>query len=363
MYYVEQNATFEALVEVGVSGLAGSLEIAIHDGQSNVIFGPTSAGIAELEVAGQPTGWYSVTLTAPATLGQYGIIWSTDGTFDPETSATDELTVIAEGAGSLSPLPPLGDDGSALGPCSAWTTSEEVAECCSVEVGSDFALFDEVVNAATRALWEFSARQFSGTCTKTVYPRCASQSVCSYQVLSRGHIVWPTIELGLVGAFLCGCHRDSVLLSGYPVKEILEVVIDGATFDLGSYELRNYRYLVRTDGSDWPTEEGWSVRYTYGQVPPEIGQMAARELACEMYKECRNGADDCLLPSGIIRIQRQGITIERNAFTAWGRQLGIWRTGLPLVDIFLNAYNPAGLRSRPRMMTPGRRHYPKAAGV
>jgi hypothetical protein len=154
------------------------------------------------------------------------------------------------------------------------------------------------------------------------------------------------------------------------VREIIEVKIDGVVLADTEYELKDWKDLIRKNGESWPncqridlddTEEGtWSVRYTYGQNPPWIGQMAARELACELYKSCTGDSLglECALPSGVTRMQRQGITIERDPFTRWGRQEGIWRTGLPQVDLFLNTYNPSGVRRRPVFVTPGRRFYP-----
>ena len=57
------------------------------------------------------------------------------------------------------------------------------------------------------------------------------------------------------------------------------------------------------------------------------------------------------------RITRQGITIDRLAFTSWAYQSGKWQTGLPLVDVFLMAYNKGGLQRRPTFWSPGRRQY------
>ena len=90
---------------------------------------------------------------------------------------------------------------------------------------------------------------------------------------------------------------------------------------------------------------------------------AAAQLACEIYKAC-NGVD-CALPLGTTRITRQGVTIERLSFTSWAFQSGVgqvggWRTGLPLVDAFLQAYNPAGLKRRPVFWSPGKRQYAQA---
>lgn len=368
MYYVEQSGVFEAIVETGTSGLVGTIEVQIQDNQGSTVFGPTTVGIIESPAG---SGFYQGTLTAPGALGQYSIIWSEDGTFDEDHTIVDDLTVVEAGAGdALPPITPVvPGPGARMGPCNSWTTNEDVAACCSADVGSDVDLFDEVASAASQVLYELSVRQWPGTCDKTVRP-CQTDTPCGFQVLSRGHIVegpyaWGGRDWGVA----CGCQPVSqVELSGYPVREIVEVKIDGVVLADDEYELRDWRFLVRKNGGRWPvcqrldlddTEEGtWSVRYTFGQNPPWIGQMAARELACELYKSCQ-GSVDCALPTGITRIVRQNLTIERNAFTAWGRQEGIWRTGLPMVDVFLNTYNPAGIKRRPVMMTPGRRVYPQ----
>lgn len=369
MYYVEQSGSFEAIVETGQTGLVGSIELEIQDNQGNVVSAASSAAIIESPAG---SGFYQATRTAPAVVGQYSLIWSEDGSFDENHTIVDDLTVVEAGAGdALPPITPVGPGpGARLGPCNAWTSSEDVAACCNVSVGSDVDLFDEVASAASQVLYELSIRRFPGTCDRTVRP-CNTETPCGFQTLSRGHIVepwgwnWTGRSWGVID---CGCQPLSrVELSGYPVREIVEVKIDGDVLDSSEYRLDSWRYVTRMNGAVWPacqrldledTEDGtWSIRYTYGQNPPWIGQMAARELACELYKSCQ-GSAECVMPSGITRVVRQNITIERNAFAAWGRQGKIWRTGLPQVDLFLNTYNPAGIKRRPVIMTPGRRTYP-----
>jgi len=109
------------------------------------------------------------------------------------------------------------------------------------------------------------------------------------------------------------------------------------------------------------TEIGtFSVSYAYGQDPPLLGQFAAAQVGCEMYRAMTGG--DCALPSGTVRVTRQGVTIDKMATLGWYRQSSTrygkaahWSTGLPMVDAFLNAANPYGLTRRPMMMTPGQR--------
>ena len=367
MYYVEQSGPFEAIFESGVSGAVGDLAVQIVNNIGAIVSGPTTVGIIEFPAG---SGFYQATLTAPAQIGQYGIAWSLDGSFDEQHISVDDLTVVAAGAGdALPPISPIGPGpGPVPGPCNAWVTDEQVAACCSIDVGTDYDVFDSYATSASRLLWELSGRLFSGTCDRTVRP-CATNSCGGWQVLSRGHVIhwsgaaWYNTYDEVT---TCGCRAlPRIKLAGYPIREIVEVKIDGDVVDEDTYRLDEWHYLTRKDGLLWPgcqdlsrddDEEGtFSVRYTYGQNPPQAGQDAAGELACEMYKSC-NGASlaECALPQGATRITRQGVVIELLTFTAWGRQQGIWRTGMPSVDYFLNAANPSGVR-RPAFWGPSSR--------
>ena len=372
MIYAQQSTTFEGVYESGTTGLVGTVAVRIEDNQGNIVFGPTTTSIIEFG----STGIYSRDFTAPADLGQYTIVWTYDGTFDDKTVSHDALVVVASTVSSFPPLDPPTDSGIALGPCSAWTTSELVSECCSnAEVGSMTALLDDAVAASTEMLWLLSGRLFNGLCERTVRP-CASRYGCYFQVLSRGHIVGELTRYPHEEPY-CGCRPlDRIKLPGYPVREILEVLIDGSTVDPTTYRLDRHRWLTRVrDPADpdtvllWPscaqmdlpsTESGtFEVTYTYGQDPPQIGREAARELACQVYLAC-SGAE-CQLPQGTTRITRQGLTIERTFF-ARDPATNAWRTGLQLVDAFLNAVNPNGLVRRPIIATPGRRRYAPTLG-
>jgi hypothetical protein len=153
-----------------------------------------------------------------------------------------------------------------------------------------------------------------------------------------------------------------VLLGGY-VQEVTEVVINGDLVDPDTYRVDDRKWLtrVRPSADDevlrWPgcqnldlpeTEEGtWAVTYTYGKDVPASGINAAIALACEIYKQCTN--QKCALPANTTRVLRQGIAVEKPAFISWGFEKGGrsiprgWKTGIPAVDAFLNAYNSTGL--------------------
>jgi hypothetical protein len=270
-------------------------------------------------------------------------------------------------------------------PCTPWITGDDVADCCQVESSSG-VLFDAAAEQASQLLFELSGRLFPGECgPKTVRPPCHGCS-CGYQVLSRGYVVGPWNWNGGVYASLCdycmvACAPSRIKLSGYPVREIDEILIDGDIVDPGLYSIWKRRYVTRLDGGHWPyrqnltlpdTDDGtFAITYTYGADPPEIGIAAAAQLGCEIYRACGDGGatGDCALPAGVTRVVRQGITVEKQAFVSWGfigkNQRGWapgWKTGLPLVDAFLNAYNQSGIMRRPTFWSPGRRQYAQEMG-
>lgn len=257
-------------------------------------------------------------------------------------------------------------------PCTPWITGDDVADCCNLEVSSS-VLFDAAAEQASDLLFEISGRLYAGECERTVRPSCDS-CWCGYQVLSRGHIIGPWdfgYPLMLCDSCLLACDPSLVKLAGAPVREVSEVKIDGDVLDPADYRVYNDRYLQRLDSLRWPMSQNlglpdtedhtFSVTYSFGADPPALGIAAAAQLGCEIYKEC--AGDTCVLPKGTTRVTRQGITIDKLAFTAWTFRDGRWATGLPLVDAFLSMGNPAGLLRRPVAWSPGKRQYAQPWGT
>jgi hypothetical protein len=344
----EQSQPFEAVLEAGETGLLATLQVAVQDNDGNVVIGPLSTNLTELSVGGTPTGTYVWNApAAPAAEGQYSVIWSTDGTFDPDTITVEDLVI---GPVSFS-FPALGAEVADSIICSAWTTAEDVVDCCSAEIGSDTSRLEASIIAASEVLYLASGKQYPGVCTRTVRPCRTDTCSCGDQVLSRGHLIsW---DGSCWGGYDCGCQPTSMVKLAGRVRSITSVKIDGVTLDTSGYFVQDGRWLIRRSPDRWPrcqtiglpdTEEGtWSVTYTYGKAPPVMGQLAAQELACEVVKACTPGVA-CALPSGVVRQVREGITIERSLFVL--DENGRWATGLGQVDLFLNAVNPNGIRRR-----------------
>lgn len=342
---------FEAVFESGLTGLVPGIELSITDNVGNTFLAATGVGIVEQTIDGNPdTGIYAVTLTAPAVAGQYTLTWSTNGSFDEFTVTVEGLDVIA--VGNIIPAP--GMPTTQGGPCTMWGDINDIPDCCNfgdVVPADVVAELTSAMVAASEFLYFASGKQFAGSCERTVRA-CEDCTACSCcQVLSRGYVVWPWNW----DWSDCNCHRDSRLkLAGY-ATEIVEVTIDGVVIATDEYELRDNRWLVRLDCSDWPCQT--LVTYVYGKTPPESGRRAALKLACEVFKSCPGpGASigDCELPTGVTRITRQGVTIER-AFLQRDAQ-GVWRTGMAAVDFFLNSVNPDGIPRRATFWSASRRN-------
>lgn len=385
MITAARGQSYTATAQIGTTGLVGILEMQLVDVDGNIVTTASTLNIIELlDEFNVGTGVYVATRVAPMILGSYVVEFSNDGSFDAETVSAENLTVVA---GSVIPvLPPIPVDpsvGPYAGPCLAWTDGDRVAACCSAAVGTDTSVFDDSIAIASEILFNLSGRQYPGQCEQTVRP-CYT-SACGFQVLSRGYVVWPSDWLygggwgwnGINWSFPsftgCGCQPLSrVLLPGYPVVEISQVEIDGVVLAADEYRLDDFRYLTRMADADgharqWPSCQAldrpdgdvgtWSVTYSYGQSPPNAGQNAATALACEVYKACDPDAE-CLLPDGVTRLVRQGLTIEKIPTLTWAFQKarngsrGEWRTGIAQVDMFLNAFAGNGLMRRPTVWSP-----------
>jgi hypothetical protein len=95
LIYANPSASFEATSSWGVTGLVGTITVAVYDGVGGTTIAPHTTGIVEVA-----SGAYTATMTAPATAGQYTIVWS-----DGIETASDELTVTTSVSVPVVPVP------------------------------------------------------------------------------------------------------------------------------------------------------------------------------------------------------------------------------------------------------------------
>lgn len=211
----------------------------------------------------------------------------------------------------------------------------------------------DLCDAATAVLFRLSGAQYAGECSTTVRPTCVAHPDHDRR---RHHRYWDQPYRNLNDP--C-CERvHEVLLGAYPVTAVTEVVIDGVTIDEALYRVDGQRALVRQDGQGWPCCQNlnlppgdvgtWSVAFTYGTVPDQMGLLACAELARQFGMSITLD-DKCKLPQRVQTLVRQGVSmtiLDPQDFLDNGR------TGIYLVDLWLKAVNPHGNRRRARVMSP-----------
>lgn len=162
----------------------------------------------------------------------------------------------------------------------------------------------------------------------------------------------------------CGCGPLSEITLDPPATTITQVLVDGQALPANAYRVDGRRKLVRVDGGRWPecqdlalpdTAPGtWSVAYQTG-TPPELvdgADMANTALALEIDKAC-NGDTSCKLPKPVVRVVRDGIEYTYlNNFEAFQRG----RTGLALVDMWLESVNPYSIKVPMQVYSPDTVH-------
>jgi hypothetical protein len=326
----------------------------------------------DAEVTNPAVGVYVLDLTPPAYPGtyQYNIV----GTGAVEAVGQGEFTVLQSSvAPQTVPWPEFG-------PCTPWIDCGDIRASCPTTTESD-ELLDGIATMASQIMFEISGRQFTGPCEKTVRPCMTEQNPC-WQGGWNTWAGWPWswtwdgVTWGWYDQQGCHCRCEAlsrVKLPGYPVISITEVKIDGVVQPTDTYRVDEWQYMTRMrDPLDptvplyWPscqildlpdTESGtWSVTYLSGIAPPLIGKQAAVALACELLP----GAD-CKLPSGAVRIVRQGITIDK--LQPLSDMLLRGMTGIVAIDAFIAAYNPSHLKRRPAIWSPNGPKYARTVGV
>lgn len=249
------------------------------------------------------------------------------------------------------------------GVCADWTTPAAVANVgCG---GADPGTVQSSITVASQILFFLSGRQYPGVCEDTVRP-CARPRHPRWRdwapqgwVQTWRHSGWGWADW-IPGVSDGGCgHISTVGLGAYPIVEIVEVLVDSAVVAASAYRVVDDRWLMRVDGDGWPAcqdlaadpttdPDTFSVEFTHGTPPPDMGELAAAVLACELVKSV-NGDDTC-------RLSRRARSITREQVTAVlldpGSIVTDGRTGIYEVDLFLEAVNPGRSRRRAAVYTP-----------
>lgn len=249
------------------------------------------------------------------------------------------------------------------GPCEDW----EPIWCADLSPAA-MEVTGMAVTLATQVLWQASGQRF-GLCQVTLRP-CRNECAEGYPTFESR---WPGAggqAYGLGGgprpywlnglwanvcgscAGTCSCTMLDEALLPAPVREVVEVRMDGVVMDPSLYRVDENRKLVRTDQQMWPmcqdmskddTEDGtWSVTITVGEDVPALGRRAVGELAAEFAKDCAGEA--CQVPYDITSLSRQGVNLSYGSPNEEDTAPGF--LGLRMVRLFIGTYNAQNLRHR-----------------
>lgn len=311
------------------------------------VLGPTSTGVQHIA-----TGSYAYVWAVPISqaLGDYVAVWA--GTVSGQNvQATETVTVTGFASAT-------GQNTTA--PCGVWPATYT----CDLSVYSP-AITGVALQAATEVLYGLSGRRY-GTCQVTIRPcrRNCFDTMWPWPgnwwmwgqwprpLYYNG--VWYNLTCGACPSNQCSCNVIDEAWLPAPVSSVDLVKVDGVALPTSSYQLRDYRYLQRIDGSMWPlcndlskpdsATGTWSVTLTFGEAVPQLGQVAVGELTCQFAKLLANDSS-CMLPKPVQQLVRQGVTmnfLDPNQIFANGK------VGLYMCDLFLSVDNPHGLMERAR---------------
>lgn len=205
---------------------------------------------------------------------------------------------------------------------------------------------------ATYILWALSGRKYHGVSEITEQYVCPEYDIpanCSWV----GHNTYRTYS-GIYGYIsdVTGINHQAlhtrIRLRQQPVRKIVSLHVGGSAIPSANYHVRNASDLVIDSGScSFSLCDAPEVTYKYGVAPPSAGKLAALDLANELVKGY-NG-DSCELPSNVVSIQRQGVSIEMFDPADF---LDRGRIGLYSVDLFIAVSNPGKAKKPAKIFSP-----------
>lgn len=252
------------------------------------------------------------------------------------------------------------------GTCTPLVTEDDLCgDCSTIDLNDEdnLALFQLMLVAASERVVMATRGRFMGCCT-------ATWAVPSFEAVCRGAVT-PELAAELSGyealpllvtegpapVFL-NCwgpperrNRKAIHLPYLPVRDVLEVRVEGEVLDSGDWWLvPGTNLLRRTDEADW--SGSIVVVFRHGYDLPSSARPIVAQYACELMKRCLGQA--CDLPEGIKVLSRPGVQFGDEVIldTDYRRE-GL--TGYKTLDDWIRQVFAGQSKVRPRMWRPRRR--------
>lgn len=223
------------------------------------------------------------------------------------------------------------------------------------------------IAVASEVLWALSGRRWPGAREDTL--RVPAEP-------GEWHVPWPSsLTLFTPGRTRgCGCHSSHLdpQLPG-PITAVVSLKLGDTDVPAEQIVVEDRRVVRVKPGADattdplavnlWVDDEGFyalwpsgacscgraagaELTVQWGTPPPEAGAAAAQQLATEIAKGLSGG--NCRIAGNVTSVNRQGVSVLLDPTTF----LDKGRTGVPLVDLWLQAVNPNKLQRPPEVWFP-----------
>lgn len=346
------SVTFDLLTE----SISGTTE----DASAVTVSIINSSGGTVVNLAAPTThpalGHYQYVYPVPgnAELGVWTVRWF--ATIDAQTSSI-EGTFTVESSATIAP--------SSGQTCTPWATHEDaIGPCATYDVDPDE--LDLCMQIATDILWNLTGRQWPGICTDTIRPQA------QWKKWDGPPMWWASaLAQGVADSpwGWCSCHRgretgcarvpELKLPSGPVDPSSVVVMLDGEEFS--EWRVDDGRYLVRTDGDQWPCCQDlllpdtalntFSVTWNFAHNPPSAGRRMAAVYGCQIamaFDPTLNG--QCKLPARVKAVTRQGVSVgavDPETLVEKGQ------VGIPTVDAWVASIIAGRARRRATVIVPG----------
>lgn len=213
----------------------------------------------------------------------------------------------------------VGVTAAQAGPCEAWCSWEQVQNLAKPNLSAiPPEQRERLIDFATAILYGETGQRYPGYCHRTVSV-CDCASWCCDPGYPVGNPAADSWYSGWHWGARCGWFRctgfaDHVDFGELrlPLVAVRDVTVGGAVISRDKWRVDDWRWLVRTDGSTWPScvdltdPAAFKATILYGRQPFAGGDDAAAALAAEMAKFYLEGS--CNLPENVTDVIRSGIT-------------------------------------------------------
>lgn len=233
--------------------------------------------------------------------------------------------------------------------CTPWATVDDATTKQREQVAND-ELLALKIDDASQLLYALTGRRWRGACVRTdvtLHVGCLCMARDGYPLPTYAWAERVGYDSRTLAVNDWGLQPWAIRLPDEPVREVTALAFNGTPLDLDAFRLTGNRDLwAQPRGTIWLRGD-YVGSWTFGAAPPDLVKGATVTLAVELAAAAQGAK--CRLPARVQSITREGVSmvlLDPLEFLDKGR------TGIPEVDLVINALNPGRLAAPPRVLSP-----------